>query len=217
MIKTTDISLEQVVDCYLEAFPNSIYNLFGRDFLSKVFQWYLDGSDLKYLFVYEENNIIMGFLTARMKSYKGNFAKFILPQIYKSLLQSPLLLLNTKIIKKGIRYLIYFIKKIRLVNETQNNNILLTISLGVNPTYRRKKIGSKLLKAAEYIAISKRCSYIETSGIDPSNKESILWHNKNHWLEVGLDKKGYMIYNKVLDENNKNIDLDDNIKIISRD
>ena len=87
MIKTTDISLEQVVDCHLKAFPNSVYNLFGRNFLFKVFQWYIDGSDLKHLFVYIEDNKIVGFLTARIKSYKGSFIRYIFPSLFNSLLR----------------------------------------------------------------------------------------------------------------------------------
>ena len=59
--------------------------------------------------------------------------------------------------------------------------------MGVDPNYRRKKIGSKLLKAAEYLAISEGCNYIESAGIHSSNKESINMNKKNNWVEVGIN------------------------------
>ena len=207
MIKTTDISLEQVVDCHLIAFPNSIYNLFGRNFISKVFQWYIDGSDLKHLFVYVEDNKIVGFLTARIKSYKGSFIRYIFPSLFNSLLRSPLLVFNIRIIKEGIIHFSQYFRSERLVVHTQDNKILLTMSLGVNPIYRRKKIGSKLFKAAEYLAISKGCHYIEASGIHSSNKESIMNYKKINWVEAGINSSGYIIYKKALNFQNKNIDL----------
>ena len=73
MIKTTDISLEQVVDCHLNVFPDSLYNEFGKRFLVKTFSWYLKNPMKRKLLSFEKNNIVCGFLTMRMTDDKDSY------------------------------------------------------------------------------------------------------------------------------------------------
>ena len=101
MIKTTDISLEQVVDCHLNVFPDSLYNKFGKRFLVKTFSWYLRNPMKRKLLSFEKNNIVCGFLTMRMTDDKDSYYRYIFPTFIHSIIMFPKAILDKKeIIKK---------------------------------------------------------------------------------------------------------------------
>ena len=139
MIKTTDISLEQVADCHLNVFPDSLYNKFGKRFLVKTFSWYLRNPMKRKLLSFEKNNIVCGFLTMRMTDDKDSYYRYIFPTFIRSIIMFPKAILDKKFLSLRLSPII-----------TKNNSItdsatMELVSLGVRIQNRNEGIATKLI------------------------------------------------------------------------
>ena len=151
MIKTTDISLEQVVDCHMNVFPDSLYNKFGKRFLVKTFSWYLRNPMKRKLLSFEKNNIVCGFLTMRMTDDKDSYYRYIFPTFIHSIIMFPKAILDKNFLFLILSPII-----------TKNNSIVASstmelVSLGVRIQNRNEGIATKLI--SEFERISKLSLY----------------------------------------------------------
>ena len=146
MIKTTDISIEQVVDCHLNVFPDSLYNKFGRRFLVKTFSWYLRNPMKRKLLSYEKNNIVCGFLTMRMTNDKDSYYRYIFPTFIHSIIMSPKAILDKKFLSLILSPII------KKNNSIVDSSTMELVSLGVRIQDRNKGIATKLISEFERIS-----------------------------------------------------------------
>ena len=174
MIKTTDISLEQVVDCHLNVFPDSLYNKFGKRFLVKTFSWYLRNPMKRKLLSYEKNNIVCGFLTMRMTDDKDSYYRYILPTFINSIIMFPKAILDKKFLSLILSPII-----------TKNNSIVDSatmelVSLGVRIQNRNEGIATKLI--SEFERISKfSLSKTLILSVKEDNKNAIDFYFNHGW------------------------------------
>ena len=174
MIKTTDISLEQVVDCHLNVFPDSLYNKFGKRFLVKTFSWYLRNPMKRKLLSFEKNNIVCGFLTMRMTDDKDSYYRYILPTFINSIIMFPKAILDKKFLSLILSPII-----------TKNNSIVNSatmelVSLGVRKQNRNEGIATKLI--SEFERISKlSLSKTLILSVKEDNKNAIDFYFNHGW------------------------------------
>ena len=174
MIKTTDISLEQVVDCHLNVFPDSLYNKFGKRFLVKTFSWYLRNPMKRKLLSFEKNNIVCGFLTMRMTDDKDSYYRYIFPTFINAIIMSPKAILDKKLLSLILSPII-----------TKNNSIVDSatmelVSLGVRIQDRNKGIATKLI--SEFERISKLLlSKTLILSVKEDNKNAIDFYFNHGW------------------------------------
>ena len=174
MIKTTDISLEQVVDCHLNVFPDSLYNKFGKRFLVKTFSWYLRNPMKRKLLSFEKNNIVCGFLTMRMTDDKDSYYRYILPTFINSIIMFPKAILDKKFLSLILSPII-----------TKNNSIVDSatmelVSLGVRIQNRNEGIATKLI--SEFERISKlSLSKTLILSVKEDNKNAIDFYFNHGW------------------------------------
>lgn len=174
MIKTTDISLEQVADCHLNVFPDSLYNKFGKRFLVKTFSWYLRNPMKRKLLSFEKNNIVCGFLTMRMTDDKDSYYRYILPTFINSIIMFPKAILDKKFLSLILSPII-----------TKNNSIVDSatmelVSLGVRIQNRNEGIATKLI--SEFERISKlSLSRTLILSVKEDNKNAIDFYFNHGW------------------------------------
>ena len=174
MIKTTDISLEKVVDCHLNVFPDSLYNKFGKRFLVKTFSWYLRNPMKRKLLSFEKNNIVCGFLTMRMTDDKDSYYRYILPTFINSIIMFPKAILDKKFLSLILSPII-----------TKNNSIIDSatmelVSLGVRMQNRNEGIATKLI--SEFERISKlSLSKTLILSVKEDNKNAIDFYSNHGW------------------------------------
>lgn len=186
MIKTTDISLEKVVDCHLNVFPDSLYNKFGKRFLVKTFSWYLRNPMKRKLLSFEKNNIVCGFLTMRMTDDKDSYYRYILPTFINSIIMFPKAILDKKFLSLILSPII-----------TKNNSIVDSatmelVSLGVRIQNRNEGIATKLI--SEFERISKLFLYKTLIlSVKEDNKNAIDFYF-NHGWRVSHSHKGNANY-----------------------
>jgi ribosomal protein S18 acetylase RimI-like enzyme len=174
LIKTTDISLEQVVDCHLNVFPDSLYNKFGKRFLVKTFSWYLRNPMKRKLLSFEKNNIVCGFLTMRMTDDKDSYYRYILPTFINSIIMFPKAILDKKFLSLILSPII-----------TKNNSIVDSatmelVSLGVRIQNRNEGIATKLI--SEFERISKlSLSKTLILSVKEDNKNAIDFYFNHGW------------------------------------
>ena len=174
MIKTTDISLEQVVDCHLNVFPDSLYNKFGKRFLVKTFSWYLRNPMKRKLLSFEKNNIVCGFLTMRMTDDKDSYYRYIFPTLIHSIIMFPKAILDKKFLSLRLSPII-----------TKNNSIVDSatmelVSLGVRIQNRNEGIATKLI--SEFERISKlSLSKTLILSVKEDNKNAIDFYFNHGW------------------------------------
>ena len=174
MIKTTDISLEKVVDCHLNVFPDSLYNKFGKRFLVKTFSWYLRNPMKRKLLSFEKNNIVCGFLTMRMTDDKDSYYRYILPTFINSIIMFPKAILDKKFLSLRLSPII-----------TKNNSIVDSatmelVSLGVRIENRNEGIATKLI--SEFERISKlSLSKTLILSVKEDNKNAIDFYFNHGW------------------------------------
>jgi len=175
LIKTTDISLEQVVDCHLNVFPDSLYNKFGKRFLVKTFSWYLRNPMKRKLLSFEKNNIVCGFLTMRMTDDKDSYYRYILPTFINSIIMFPKAILDKKFLSLRLSPII-----------TKNNSIVDSatmelVSLGVRIQNRNEGIATKLI--SEFERISKlSLSKTLILSVKEDNKNAIDFYFNHGWI-----------------------------------
>ena len=174
MIKTTDISLEQVVDCHLNVFPDSLYNKFGKRFLVKTFSWYLRNPMKRKLLSFEKNNIVCGFLTMRMTDDKDSYYRYILPTFINSIIMFPKAILDKKFLSLILSPII-----------TKNNSIVDSatmelVSLGVRIQNRNEGIATKLISEFERISKLSLCKTLILS-VKEDNKNAIDFYFNHGW------------------------------------
>ena len=175
MIKTTDISLEQVVDCHLNVFPDSLYNKFGKRFLVKTFSWYLRNPMKRKLLSYEKNNIVCGFLTMRMTDDKDSYYRYILPTFINSIIMFPKAILDKKFLSLILSPII-----------TKNNSIVDSatmelVSLGVRIQNRNEGIATKLINEFERISKLSLSKTLILS-VKEDNKNAIDFYFNHGWI-----------------------------------
>ena len=174
MIKTTDISLEKVVDCHLNVFPDSLYNKFGKRFLVKTFSWYLRNPMKRKLLSFEKNNIVCGFLTMRVTDDKDSYYRYILPTFINSIIMFPKAILDKKFLSLILSPII-----------TKNNSIVDSatmelVSLGVRMQNRNEGIATKLI--SEFEKISKfSLSKTLILSVKKDNKNAIDFYYNHGW------------------------------------
>ena len=174
MIKTTDISLEQVVDCHLNVFPDSLYNKFGKGFLVKTFSWYLRNPVKRKLLSFEKNNIVCGFLTMRMTDDKDSYYRYILPTFIHAIIMFPKAILDKNFLSLILSPII-----------TKNNSIVASstmelVSLGVRKQNRNEGIATKLI--SEFERISKLSLYKTLIlSVKEDNKNAIDFYFNHGW------------------------------------
>jgi len=174
VIKTTDISLEKVVDCHLNVFPDSLYNKFGKRFLVKTFSWYLRNPVKRKLLSFEKNNIVCGFLTMRMTDDKDSYYRYILPTFINSIIMFPKAILDKKFLSLILSPII-----------TKNNSIVDSatmelVSLGVRIQNRNEGIATKLI--SEFERISKlSLSKTLILSVKEDNKNAIDFYFNHGW------------------------------------
>ena len=191
MIKTTDISLEQVVDCHLNVFPDSLYNKFGKRFLVKTFSWYLRNPMKRKLLSFEKNNIVCGFLTMRMTDDKDSYYRYILPTFINSIIMFPKAILDKKFLSLILSPII-----------TKNNSIVDSatmelVSLGVRIQNRNEGIATKLI--SEFERISKlSLSKTLILSVKEDNKNAIDFYFNHGWRVSHSHKRNanYVILKK---------------------
>jgi hypothetical protein len=174
VIKTTDISLEKVVDCHLNVFPDSLYNKFGKRFLVKTFSWYLRNPMKRKLLSFEKNNIVCGFLTMRMTDDKDSYYRYIFPTLIHSIIMFPKAILDKKFLSLILSPII-----------TKNNSIVNSatmelVSLGVRIQNRNEGIATKLI--SEFERISKlSLSKTLILSVKEDNKNAIDFYFNHGW------------------------------------
>ena len=174
MIKTTDISLEQVVDCHLNVFPDSLYNKFGKRFLVKTFSWYLRNPMKRKLLSFEKNNIVCGFLTMRMTDDKDSYYRYIFPTFIRSIIMFPKAILDKKFLSLRLSPII-----------TKNNSItdsatMELVSLGVRIQNRNEGIATKLISKFERISKLSLSKTLILS-VKEDNKNAIDFYFNHGW------------------------------------
>ena len=174
MIKTTDISLEQVVDCHLNVFPDSLYNKFGKRFLIKTFSWYLRNPMKRKLLSFEKNNIVCGFLTMRMTDDKDSYYRYILPTFINSIIMFPKVILDKNFLSLILSPII-----------TKNNSIVDSatmelVSLGVRIQNRNEGIATKLINEFERISKLSLSKTLILS-VKEDNKNAIDFYFNHGW------------------------------------
>jgi len=175
VIKTTDISLEKVVDCHLNVFPDSLYNKFGKRFLVKTFSWYLRNPMKRKLLSFEKNNIVCGFLTMRMTDDKDSYYRYILPTFINSIIMFPKAILDKK-----------FLSLILSPKITKNNSIVDSatmelVSLGVRIQNRNEGIATKLINEFERISKLSLSKTLILS-VREDNKNAIDFYFNHGWI-----------------------------------
>ena len=174
MIKTTDISLEQVVDCHLNVFPDSLYNKFGKRFLVKTFSWYLRNPMKRKLLSFEKNNIVCGFLTMRMTDDKDSYYRYIFPTFIRSIIMFPKAILDKKFLSLRLSPII-----------TKNNSItdsatMELVSLGVRIQNRNEGIATKLISEFERMSKLSLSNTLILS-VKEDNKNAIDFYFNHGW------------------------------------
>ena len=174
MIKTTDISLEKVVDCHLNVFPDSLYNKFGKRFLVKTFSWYLRNPMKRKLLSFEKNNIVCGFLTMRMTDDKDSYYRYIFLTFINSIIMFPKAILDKKFLSLKLSPII-----------TKNNSIVDSatmelVSLGVRMQNRNEGIATKLISEFERIAKLSLSKTLILS-VKEDNKNAIDFYFNHGW------------------------------------
>ena len=174
MIKTTDISLEQIVDCHLNVFPESLYNKFGKRFLLKTFSWYLKNPMKRKLLSYEKNNIVCGFLTMRMSDDEDSYYRYIFPTFIHSIIMFPKAVFN-----KNFLSLIF--SSINMKNNSIVDSATMElVSLGVRIQNRNEGIATKLI--SEFERISKlSLSKTLILSVKENNKNAIDFYINHGW------------------------------------
>jgi len=174
VIKTTGISLEKVVDCHLNVFPDSLYNKLGKQFLVKTFSWYLKNPRKRTLLSFEKNNIVCGFLTMRVTDDKDSYYRYILPTFINSIIMFPKAILDKKFLSLILSPII-----------TKNKSIVDSatmelVSLGVRMQNRNEGIATKLI--SEFEKISKfSLSKTLILSVKKDNKKAIDFYYKHGW------------------------------------
>ena len=191
MIKTTNIFLEQVVDCHLNVFPDSLYNKFGKRFLVKTFSWYLRNPMKRKLLSFEKNNIVCGFLTMRMTDDKDSYYRYILPTFINSIIMFPKAILDKKFLSLILSRII-----------TKNNSIVNSatmelVSLGVRIQNRNEGIATKLISEFEKISQLSLCKTLILS-VKENNKNAIDFYFNHGWRVSHSHKRNanYVILKK---------------------
>jgi len=174
LIKTKDISIQKIVDCHLNAFPDSLYNKFGRHFLVKTFSWYLKNPAKRKLLSYEKNNTICGFLSMRMTNDKDSFYRYIFPTVVFSLIMCPKVVLEKNIMNQLLTSIT------NKNNSTVDSHTMELVSLGVRKQNRNEGIATKLLNEFERISKSLLSKTLILS-VKEDNKNAINFYCNHGW------------------------------------
>ena len=185
MIKTENISINEVVKCHLVVFPKSIYNLFGIDVLKKTFLWYMMGKSDRNIIVYEHSPKVVGFLTMRMTGDTESFWHYIGQTLFFSFLKRPWLILNHKILCKAYEMLV-------ANNLSITSNKMELISLGIHPDYQNKGIGKKLLEKCEDISKSLLCNQLQLY-VKKNNINAIEYFYNCGWVNANISNTKYFL------------------------
>lgn len=174
MIKTKDISIEKVVDCHLDVYPDSLYSKLGREFLIKTFLWYQKNPEKRKLLAYEQNDIVSGFLTMRLIGDKDSFFHYIFSTFIYSIIKFPKAVINKKFISK------IFSKNIIKNKSVVNSSSTELMSLGVRTQNRNEGIATKLINEFERIAKSYSSKTLILS-VRKDNSNAIGFYLKHGW------------------------------------
>ena len=175
------------MDCHLKVFPKSFYNKFGRIFLKHTFIWYQNNELYRRLITYEENNMVVGFLTMRKSEDSESFLRYIYPFFITAIIRNPLVFFNKDILLK-IRD--QFKRKDHLPEKS-----IELISLGIDPLFRGKGIGAKLLSEFEKITKNLGCDKIVLL-VKKENSNAISFYKKNGWVKRIIDNSDYFQFIK---------------------
>ena len=183
--------LEETANCHISAFPDSFASKLGINYVKKMLEWYIVSEDRFLLGVLFENNIVGYVGGSKGYGSTSGMLQYAYWQGLTSIAARPNLLFNftlfshVGLISRNVFERIYKYPRKKELSATKipHDNTELSIGLvviGVHQDFRRKGIGSILLKAFTEKSFEIGGFYGHLS-VKTTNTNAIKAYQKNGW------------------------------------
>ena len=192
--------LEEAAHCHMSAFPNSFTTKLGISYVIKMLEWYIISEDRFLLGVVSGEKVVGYVGGAKGYGSTSGMLQYAYWQGFIAILSRPYLFLNLtllshiRLISRNIAKRLFIsmekssLSAEKIQQESSNKISIGLVVLGVHQKFRRKGIGSMLLKAFNDNCLKIGCNKGHLT-VKVSNIAAIEAYKKNSWKIIQSNKK----------------------------